>query len=63
MNNLANARSATSPDDHYFIDLFYLYICPPESQESDQTVDTEGKPRPAFGDAKILLSACNLIDI
>ena len=38
---------------------FYLYIYPPDSQKSDGDANTEGKqlPRPASGDAKILLSA------
>ena len=38
--------------------LVYIYIYPPDSQESDGGAYTYGKqlPRPAFGDAKILLS-------
>ena len=48
----------------YFIS-FYLYIYPPDSQESDGGTNTMGKqlPRPASGNAKILLSACNLMEI
>ena len=41
--------------------LFYLYIYPPDSQESDGGANT--LPRPASGDTKILLYACNLIEI
>ena len=40
----------------YLFFLFYLYIYPPGSQESDGGAH----PRPASGDSKILLSACNL---
>ena len=42
----------------YFI-LFYLYICLPDSQESDGGANIQGKqlPRPVSGDPKILLSA------
>ena len=48
-----------------FFFYFYLYIYPPDSQESDGGANTEGRqlPRPASGDTKILLSACNLIKI
>ena len=47
-----------------FIYLFYLCIYPPDSQESDGGANTWGRqlPRPASGDAKILLSASNLIE-
>ena len=43
-----------------YLFLFYLYIYPPDLQESDGGVNTEGKqlPQPALGDAKILPSAC-----
>ena len=39
-----------------FIYSFYLYVYPPDSQESDGGANTLGKqlPQPAFGDAKIL---------
>ena len=37
--------------------LFYLYIYPPDSQESDGGANTYG--RPASEDTKILLSVCN----
>ena len=49
----------------YFLFLFYFYIYSSDSQESDGGANTYGKhlPRPASGDAKILLSACNLIEI
>ena len=45
--------------------FFYLSIYPPDSHESDGGANTEGKqlPWPASGDAKMLLSACNLIEI
>ena len=48
-----------------YLFLFYLYIYPPDSQESDKGTNTYGRqlPRPASGDIKILLSACNLIEI
>ena len=38
---------------------------PPDSQESDGGANTLGKelPRPAYGDFKMLLFACNLIEI
>ena len=46
----------------FIINLFYLYIYSADSQESDGGTNTYGKqlPRPAFGDAKILLfrAAC-----
>ena len=49
---------------HLFF-LFYFCIYPPDSQESDGDANALDKqlPRPAFGDAKILLFACNLIEI
>ena len=45
--------------------LFYLYIYPPEWQESSGGANTKGRqlPQPASGDTKILLSACNLIEV
>ena len=48
-----------------FLFLIYLYIYPPDSQVSDGGANTWGRqlPRPASGDTKILLSACNLIEI
>ena len=47
---------------------FYLYIYPSDSQESDGGAIyrvSKGKqlPRPAFGDAKIVLPASNLVEI
>ena len=52
-----------NPSDLFY--LFYLYIYPSVSRESDGgAIYRVGKlPRPASGDAKILLSACNLIEI
>ena len=49
----------------FYLFLFYLYIYPPDSQESDGGANTKGKQlsRPASGDTKIFLSACNLIEI
>ena len=49
----------------FFIFYFYLYIYPPDSQESDGGAihRVSNLPRPASGDAKILLSASNLIEI
>ena len=46
-----------------FIILFYIYIS--DSQESDGGVNTQDRQlqRPTLGDAEILLSACNLIEI
>ena len=43
----------------YYYLSFYLYIYPPESQESDGSTNRQGKqlPRPASGDAKTLLFA------
>ena len=40
-------------------------IYPPDSQQSDRSTNTYRKklPQPASKDAKILLSACNLIEI
>ena len=51
-----------SPNIFYF---FNTYIYPPDSQESDPGANTKGKqlPRPASENAKILLSACNLMDM
>ena len=45
--------------------LFYLYIYPPDLQESNGGANTLGRqlPQPASGDAKILLFACSLIEI
>ena len=45
--------------------LFYLYIYSPDSQESDGGANTYDNqlPQPASRDTKILLSACNLIEI
>ena len=49
----------------FFYFYFYLYIYPPDSQESDGGAihRVSNLPRPASGDAKILLSASNLIEI
>ena len=46
-----------------FIILFYIY--PSDSQESDGGANTQDRQlqRPTLGDAEILLSACNLIDM
>ena len=46
-------------DIYHFIYLFYLYFYPPDSQESDRGANTQGSelPRPASGNAKILLFA------
>ena len=51
-----------SAGEYFF--YFNLYIYPPDSQESDGGANTQGGqlPRPASGDAKILLSAYNLIE-
>ena len=43
--------------DYFILLILSLYIYLPDSQESD------GVPRPASRDAKMLLSACNLIEI
>ena len=50
---------------YFFFFYFYLYIYPPDSQESDGGAihRVSNLPRPASGDAKILLSASNLIEI
>ena len=50
---------------YLFLFYFYLYIYPPDSQESDGGAihRVSNLPRPASGDAKILLSASNLIEI
>ena len=52
-------------EENLFKKIFYLYIYPPDSQESDGGAIHRGKqlPRPASGDAKILLSASNLVEI
>ena len=45
-----------------YLKHFFLYIYPPDSQESDGNANTEGikqLPQPACGDAKILLSVSN----
>ena len=67
INKIAkNLQSLLNKDYLFFLFiLFYLYIYPPDSQESDRGANTYGRqlPRPASGDTKILLSACNLIDI
>ena len=49
----------------FLLFYFHLYIYPPDLQESDGGANTYGRqlPRPASGDAKILLSASNLIEI
>ena len=49
----------------YLFILFHLYIYPPDSQEIEGGANTEDRqlPRPASGDAKILLFTCNLIEI
>ena len=58
VNLIFLARTKSLPIKFKIIS-FHLYIYPPDSQESDGSANTEGKqlPRPAFGDAKILLSA------
>ena len=45
--------------------FYCISIYPPGSQESDGGAHTMGKqlPRPVSGNTKILLSACNLIEI
>ena len=45
--------------------LFYLYIYPPDLQKSNGGTNRYGRqlPRSASGDAKILLSTCNLKEI
>ena len=60
---MAEQKTLRRPD--IFFIFFYPYIYPPDSQESDRGANTKGKqlPRSASGDAKILLSACNLIDM
>ena len=47
------------------INLAYLSVYPPDSLESNGGANIKGKqlPQPASRDAKILLSACNLIEI
>ena len=40
---------------YQFFILFYLYIYPPDSQESDQAASKQ-LPRSGIGDAKIFLS-------
>ena len=44
---------------------FYPYIYPPDSKESDGGANTWDKqlPRRGFGDAKILLSGWNFVEI
>ena len=44
--------------------FFYLYIYPPDSQETTEALYIGRQlPRSAFGDAKVLLFACNLTEI
>ena len=45
--------------------FFYLYIYPPDLQESNGGANTQNRqlPRPASEDVKILLFAYNLIEI
>ena len=62
-NNVALCGDTVSDVALFF--YFYLYIYPPDSQESDGGACLQWLqlPRPASGDAKILLSASNLRDI
>ena len=48
-----------------FIFYFCLYAYLLDSRGNDGSANTKGKqlPRPAFRDVKMLLSACNLIEI
>ena len=56
------AASHSRRQKKFYLFLFYLYIYPPDSQESDGGANTFGRqlPRPASGNAKILLSVWNL---